>query len=73
MNAKSRNPAGYNGTGISGANNASETVKEMNYGGNEKFLIGNIPKSTTNKTYSSLTAAINYKENDSTLSNGGNG
>lgn len=29
----------------------------MSYGG-DKFSIGNIPKSTTNKTYSSLTVAM---------------
>jgi hypothetical protein len=44
-------------------------MKEMNI--SEKFSIGNIPKSTTNKTYSSLT--VNYKENDQLASNSSRG
>ena len=47
LNAKSRNQSGYNGF-----DRNSDSMKE-NMG--EKFSITSIPKSTTNKTYSSLT------------------
>ncbi len=66
LSGKSRNQSGYAGViGGSALNNHGErslNQNQDNMHNGEKFAISNIPRSTTNKTYTSLTNQLKDPE-----------